>query len=84
MYIATHYRKDTCSDASAHAEVSYLRPTSLRLYTPEVHPPPPIGNLFDDIMHGNMRYDTLPPPPPRRLTTTQRKSQPTTSDHDLR
>eukprot|EP00959_Pyramimonas_sp_CCMP1952_P178592 3732867-Pyramimonas_sp.AAC.1 len=31
-----------------------------------------------------MRYDILPPPAPRRLRTTQRKSQPTTSDYDLR
>eukprot|EP00959_Pyramimonas_sp_CCMP1952_P013431 283196-Pyramimonas_sp.AAC.1 len=35
-------------------------------------------------MHGNMRYDVLPSPTPRRLTTTQWKSQPITSDYDLR
>eukprot|EP00959_Pyramimonas_sp_CCMP1952_P016911 358744-Pyramimonas_sp.AAC.1 len=39
MYIATQYRKDTCSDTSAQADVSYLHPTSLRFYTPEAHPP---------------------------------------------
>eukprot|EP00959_Pyramimonas_sp_CCMP1952_P327372 6853687-Pyramimonas_sp.AAC.1 len=84
MYITTQYSKDTCSDTSAHAEASYFRPTTLRYYTPEVHPPTQIGNFFENIMHGNMQYDTVPPPPPRRLTTTHRKPQRTTSDCDLR
>eukprot|EP00959_Pyramimonas_sp_CCMP1952_P426101 8924898-Pyramimonas_sp.AAC.1 len=35
-------------------------------------------------MHGNMRYDILPLPSPRGLTAKQHKSQPTTSDYDLR
>eukprot|EP00959_Pyramimonas_sp_CCMP1952_P402965 8443871-Pyramimonas_sp.AAC.1 len=48
MYITTHDRKDTCSDTSAYTEVSYLRPTSLRYYTPEVHPPTLIGSFFED------------------------------------
>eukprot|EP00959_Pyramimonas_sp_CCMP1952_P152315 3186680-Pyramimonas_sp.AAC.1 len=84
VYIATQYRKDICSDTSAQAEVSLLHPTSLRFYTPEVHPPTQIANFFDDIMHGNMRYEILPRPTPRRLSTAQRKSQPTTSGYDLR
>eukprot|EP00959_Pyramimonas_sp_CCMP1952_P105062 2196168-Pyramimonas_sp.AAC.1 len=84
MYIVSQYRKDTCSDTSAQAEVSYLHPTSLRFYTPEVHPLIHMGNIFEYSMHGNMRYEMLPPPTPRRLTTTQRNSQPTTSDSDLR
>eukprot|EP00959_Pyramimonas_sp_CCMP1952_P029777 624799-Pyramimonas_sp.AAC.1 len=58
--------------------------TSLRYYAPEVNPPAPSGNYFEDAMHGNMRYDTAPPPPPRRLTTTHRNPQPQISDHDLR
>eukprot|EP00959_Pyramimonas_sp_CCMP1952_P134333 2810256-Pyramimonas_sp.AAC.1 len=84
MCITTQYSKDTCSDTFAYAEASDFRPRSRRYYTPEVHPPTPLGNFSEDIMHGNMRYDTAPPPPPRRLTTTHRKPQPTTSDHDLR
>eukprot|EP00959_Pyramimonas_sp_CCMP1952_P304076 6363994-Pyramimonas_sp.AAC.1 len=43
MYITTRSRKDTCSVTSVLAEASYMRPTSLRYYTPEVHPPTPIG-----------------------------------------
>eukprot|EP00959_Pyramimonas_sp_CCMP1952_P460983 9480783-Pyramimonas_sp.AAC.1 len=84
MYIATQHRKDTCTDTPAQAEVSYLHPTSLRFYTPEVHPSTPVGNFFEYAMRGNMRYDILPLPTPRRLSTTQWKFQPTTSDHDLR
>eukprot|EP00959_Pyramimonas_sp_CCMP1952_P083954 1755707-Pyramimonas_sp.AAC.1 len=84
VYITTQYSKDTCCDTSAYAEASYFRPTSLRYYTPEAHPPIPTGNFFENRMHGNMRYDTVPPPPPRRLTTTHRKPQPTTSDYDWR
>eukprot|EP00959_Pyramimonas_sp_CCMP1952_P092731 1940596-Pyramimonas_sp.AAC.1 len=84
MYIAAQCRKGTCSDAPVQAEASSLHPTSLRFYILEVHPPSPIGNFFEDAMHGNMRCEILPPPTPRRLTTTQRKSQPTTSDYDLR
>eukprot|EP00959_Pyramimonas_sp_CCMP1952_P390614 8185761-Pyramimonas_sp.AAC.1 len=84
MYIATQYRKGTCSATSAPAGVSHSYPTSLRYYTPEIHPPTPLGNLFEDIMHGSMRYDVLPPPTPRRLTTTTHKSPPATSDYDLR
>eukprot|EP00959_Pyramimonas_sp_CCMP1952_P368234 7713628-Pyramimonas_sp.AAC.1 len=60
------------------------RPPTLRYFTPEVHPPTPLGYFFENKMHGNMRYDTVPPPFPRRLTTTYRKPQPTTSDDDLR
>eukprot|EP00959_Pyramimonas_sp_CCMP1952_P176978 3699134-Pyramimonas_sp.AAC.1 len=41
MYITTHSRNDTCSVTSALAEASYSSPTSLRYYTPEVHPPTP-------------------------------------------
>eukprot|EP00959_Pyramimonas_sp_CCMP1952_P189180 3957155-Pyramimonas_sp.AAC.1 len=84
MYITTHSRKDTCSDTSAHAEASYSSYTSLGYYTPDVHPPTPLGNFFDNTMRGNMRYDIVPPPPPRRLTTTHHKPQPTTFDYDLR
>eukprot|EP00959_Pyramimonas_sp_CCMP1952_P307886 6443861-Pyramimonas_sp.AAC.1 len=40
---ALYHRKDTCTAASAHAEVSYLSPTFLRCYSSEVHPPTPIG-----------------------------------------
>eukprot|EP00959_Pyramimonas_sp_CCMP1952_P313201 6555838-Pyramimonas_sp.AAC.1 len=48
---ALYHRKDTCSAASAHAEVSYLSPTSLRYYTPGVHQPAPLGNVFEYTMH---------------------------------
>eukprot|EP00959_Pyramimonas_sp_CCMP1952_P394124 8258196-Pyramimonas_sp.AAC.1 len=57
MCITTDDRKDTCSATSALAEVSHSSPTFLRYYTPEAHPPTPIGNLSEDAMHGNMRYD---------------------------
>eukprot|EP00959_Pyramimonas_sp_CCMP1952_P079144 1654367-Pyramimonas_sp.AAC.1 len=67
IYATTQRRKETCSDASVQAEVSYLHPTSLRFHSPEVHPPTPIGNFFEDIMHGSMRYDILLPPTPRIL-----------------
>eukprot|EP00959_Pyramimonas_sp_CCMP1952_P133132 2783387-Pyramimonas_sp.AAC.1 len=77
-------RKEACSDTSAQAEVPHSHLTCLRYYTLEVHPPTPIGNLFHDIMHGNLRCDILPPPTPRGLTTTQHSSPPTTSDYDLR
>eukprot|EP00959_Pyramimonas_sp_CCMP1952_P067906 1417251-Pyramimonas_sp.AAC.1 len=54
-----------------------MSPTSPRYYTPEVHPPTPLGKFFDDTMHGSMRYDTVPPPLPRRRTTTSHhKPQP--------
>eukprot|EP00959_Pyramimonas_sp_CCMP1952_P183300 3832188-Pyramimonas_sp.AAC.1 len=56
-YITTHRRRGTCSDAFAHPEVSDLRATSLRFYTPEVHPPTPIGNFFGDILRGSVRCD---------------------------
>eukprot|EP00959_Pyramimonas_sp_CCMP1952_P130230 2723095-Pyramimonas_sp.AAC.1 len=46
VYITTQHSKDTCSDTSACAEVPYSRPTPLRYYTPEVHPPTPLGNFF--------------------------------------
>eukprot|EP00959_Pyramimonas_sp_CCMP1952_P465237 9487962-Pyramimonas_sp.AAC.1 len=39
MYTITQHSEVTCGDTSAYAEASYLRPTSLRYYTPEVHPP---------------------------------------------
>eukprot|EP00959_Pyramimonas_sp_CCMP1952_P280513 5863648-Pyramimonas_sp.AAC.1 len=55
MYITTQHSKDTRSETSAYAEASYLRPTSLRYYTPEVHPTTPIGNFVEDVMHGSMR-----------------------------
>eukprot|EP00959_Pyramimonas_sp_CCMP1952_P452697 9467025-Pyramimonas_sp.AAC.1 len=48
MYINTQYSKGACSGTSACAEASYFRPTSLRYYTPEVHPPTPIGQFFED------------------------------------
>eukprot|EP00959_Pyramimonas_sp_CCMP1952_P216063 4519274-Pyramimonas_sp.AAC.1 len=83
-YITTQYRKATCSDTSVQAEVPYSHLTSLRYYTPEVHPPTPIGNFFEYLMHGNIGYDILPPPTPCRLTTTKHKSPPTTPDYDLR
>eukprot|EP00959_Pyramimonas_sp_CCMP1952_P232486 4858747-Pyramimonas_sp.AAC.1 len=82
--MTTQHNKDTCSDTSAYAGAIYLRPTSLRYYTPEVHPPTQIGIFFEDIMHGSVRYGIVPLPSPRRLTTTCRKPQPTTSDYDLR
>eukprot|EP00959_Pyramimonas_sp_CCMP1952_P199124 4165103-Pyramimonas_sp.AAC.1 len=84
MYITTPYSKDTCIDISARAEACYFCPASLRCYTPEVHPPTLLGNFFEDVMHGSMRYEALPPPPLRRLTTTHRRPQPITSDHHLR
>eukprot|EP00959_Pyramimonas_sp_CCMP1952_P426606 8934928-Pyramimonas_sp.AAC.1 len=62
------HRKGICSEVSAHAEVSYLSPTSLRYYTPKVHPPTPLGNVFEGTMRGHMRYDSVPPAPPRKLT----------------
>eukprot|EP00959_Pyramimonas_sp_CCMP1952_P326100 6825927-Pyramimonas_sp.AAC.1 len=58
MYIITQYSKDTCSDASAYAEASCFRPTSLRYYAPEGHPPSPIGNFFEDRMHENENGET--------------------------
>eukprot|EP00959_Pyramimonas_sp_CCMP1952_P407410 8538496-Pyramimonas_sp.AAC.1 len=64
MYITTQHSKDTCSDTSAYAEASDLRPTFLRYYTLGIHPPTPIRNFLEDMMHGNMRYDIAPPPPP--------------------
>eukprot|EP00959_Pyramimonas_sp_CCMP1952_P326413 6832696-Pyramimonas_sp.AAC.1 len=69
MYITTQHRKETCSDTSVQAEVPYLHIISLRYHAPEVHPPTPSGNFFEDIMHGNLRFDILPPPTPRRLPT---------------
>eukprot|EP00959_Pyramimonas_sp_CCMP1952_P032628 684362-Pyramimonas_sp.AAC.1 len=43
VYITTQYREETCSNASVRAEVPYSHLTSLCYYTPEVHPPTPIG-----------------------------------------
>eukprot|EP00959_Pyramimonas_sp_CCMP1952_P307102 6427478-Pyramimonas_sp.AAC.1 len=34
VYTTTQHRKETCSDTSVQAEVSYSHPTSLRYYTP--------------------------------------------------
>eukprot|EP00959_Pyramimonas_sp_CCMP1952_P121677 2544195-Pyramimonas_sp.AAC.1 len=83
MYATTLNRKGTCSATSALAEASHSSPTSLRYYTPEVHPPALIRNFLEDAMQGNMRCDIAPPPPSRRLTTKHHKAQPPTSDHDL-
>eukprot|EP00959_Pyramimonas_sp_CCMP1952_P076779 1604542-Pyramimonas_sp.AAC.1 len=49
MYIATQCRKDACSDTFVRAGVSYLHRTSLRHYTPEIHPPTPSGHLSEDL-----------------------------------
>eukprot|EP00959_Pyramimonas_sp_CCMP1952_P003228 66878-Pyramimonas_sp.AAC.1 len=80
LCISTQYRKAICSDTFVQAEVSYSHLTSPRYYTPEVHPPTPTGNFFEDLMHETMRYDILPPPTPRRHTTTKHRSPPATSD----
>eukprot|EP00959_Pyramimonas_sp_CCMP1952_P004017 84439-Pyramimonas_sp.AAC.1 len=47
MNITTHNRKDTRSATSVLAVAFYSSPTSLRYYTPEVHPPIPSGNFFE-------------------------------------
>eukprot|EP00959_Pyramimonas_sp_CCMP1952_P140472 2939254-Pyramimonas_sp.AAC.1 len=79
------HRKDTCTEASAYAEVSYPNPASLLYYTPKVHTPTPLGNFFGDTMHGTMRYESVPPAPLRKLTVTPpSKQQQPTIDTDVR
>eukprot|EP00959_Pyramimonas_sp_CCMP1952_P039786 832086-Pyramimonas_sp.AAC.1 len=78
---ALYRRKDTCTAASAHAEVSYLSLTFLRYYTLEVHPLTPIGNFFEDTMHGNMRHDIAPPAPPHTRTATSPQPTATHNRH---
>eukprot|EP00959_Pyramimonas_sp_CCMP1952_P360277 7544345-Pyramimonas_sp.AAC.1 len=65
MHRFTHNRKGTCSATSVFAEASYMSPASVCYYSPEVHPPTPTENFFDDATHGNMRNDIAPTPSPR-------------------
>eukprot|EP00959_Pyramimonas_sp_CCMP1952_P225241 4710310-Pyramimonas_sp.AAC.1 len=51
VYITTHNHKDTCSATSVLAEACYMSPSSLRYYTPEVHPPTQVENFLEDAMH---------------------------------